>query len=52
MGEDWAVSDDRRPILKPNKISHANINDDCLGRQPANSKTGVEEVAEIFAIER
>jgi len=39
MGQDRAVSDDQRPTLKPNKISHIDRNDDRLGRQPANRKT-------------
>ena len=39
MGQDRAVSHDQRPTPKPNKISHIDINDDRLGRQPANCKT-------------
>jgi hypothetical protein len=39
MGQDRAVSDSQTPTPKPNKISHIDIIDDCLGRQPANCKT-------------
>jgi hypothetical protein len=39
MWQDTAVSDDQRRTPKPNKISHIDINDNCLGRQPANCKT-------------
>jgi hypothetical protein len=39
MWQDRAVSDDQRPTPEPNKINHIDINDDCLGRQPANCKT-------------
>jgi hypothetical protein len=39
MGQDRAVSDNQTPTPKPNKISHIDIIDDCLGRQPANCKT-------------
>jgi hypothetical protein len=39
MWQDTAVSDDQRRTPKPNEISHIDINDNCLGRQPANCKT-------------
>jgi len=38
MGQDRAVSGNQT-TPKPNKISHIDIIDDCLGRQPANCKT-------------
>jgi hypothetical protein len=39
MGQDRAVLDSQRQTPKPNKISQIDINDACLGRQPANCKT-------------
>jgi hypothetical protein len=51
MWQGRAVSDDQRPTPKPSKISHIDINDDCLGRQPANCKT-VHQTSVALAIDR